>query len=339
MTRHHSFKPGQIWPDTDGVHINAHGGGILHHDGVYYWFGEHKIEGEAGNRAHVGVSVYASTDLYNWTNRGVALAVHDNPQSPITRGCTLERPKVIHHPRSGKFVMWFHLELKGQGYKAALAAVATAEHVTGPYTFQDAFRINANRMPVNSSMDQDQFFQRDLAAGQMSRDQTVYVDPNDGAAYQFTASENNQTMHVSRLRDDDWCNTTGEFSRQFIGRAHEAPAPFFHNGRYWMFSSHCTGWKPNPGRLSVADHPLGPWRELPNPCRGTPEQLATTFESQSTYVLPVVGKPGAFIFLADRWRPDNAIDGRYVWLPVLFDADGTPYLEWRDEWDLSVFER
>ncbi len=23
------FKPGEIWPDTDGVHINAHGGGIV----------------------------------------------------------------------------------------------------------------------------------------------------------------------------------------------------------------------------------------------------------------------------------------------------------------------
>ena len=40
----------------------------------YYWFGEHKIEGEAGNRAHVGVHVYSSEDLYNWQDRGIALA-------------------------------------------------------------------------------------------------------------------------------------------------------------------------------------------------------------------------------------------------------------------------
>ena len=23
------FRPGQLWPDNKGVHINAHGGGIL----------------------------------------------------------------------------------------------------------------------------------------------------------------------------------------------------------------------------------------------------------------------------------------------------------------------
>ena len=27
--RHTSFKPGEIWTDNNGVHINAHGGGIL----------------------------------------------------------------------------------------------------------------------------------------------------------------------------------------------------------------------------------------------------------------------------------------------------------------------
>ncbi|KAA6310420.1 hypothetical protein EZS27_038272, partial [termite gut metagenome] len=33
------FTPGAIWPDNNGVHINAHGGGILYHEGKYYWFG------------------------------------------------------------------------------------------------------------------------------------------------------------------------------------------------------------------------------------------------------------------------------------------------------------
>jgi hypothetical protein len=31
-----SFRPGQPWLDDKGVHINAHGGGIMHHAGVYY---------------------------------------------------------------------------------------------------------------------------------------------------------------------------------------------------------------------------------------------------------------------------------------------------------------
>ena len=38
------IAPGQIWPDNNGVHVNAHGGGVLLHDGVYYWFGENKCD-------------------------------------------------------------------------------------------------------------------------------------------------------------------------------------------------------------------------------------------------------------------------------------------------------
>ena len=32
-----SFKSGQPWLDTDGNVIDAHGAGILEHEGTYYW--------------------------------------------------------------------------------------------------------------------------------------------------------------------------------------------------------------------------------------------------------------------------------------------------------------
>jgi hypothetical protein len=35
----------------------------------------------------------------------------------------------------------------------------------------------------------------------MARDMTLFVD-DDGTAYQFFASESNQTIHVSQLSDD-----------------------------------------------------------------------------------------------------------------------------------------
>lgn len=44
--RQHSFHPDKVWPDNNGVHINAHGGGILFHDNTYYWYSEHKVEGK-----------------------------------------------------------------------------------------------------------------------------------------------------------------------------------------------------------------------------------------------------------------------------------------------------
>ena len=46
----------------------------------------------------------------------------------------------------------------------------------------------------------------------------------------------------------------------------------------------------------------------------------------------------AFIFMADRWQPRNAIDGRHLWLPIQF-KDGLPFVEWLDFWDLSFFDR
>ena len=114
-----SFLPGQIWNDANGVPVNAHGGGILYHQGSYYWYGEHKVEGTLGNTAQVGVHVYSSKDLYNWNDEGIALKVSDDPKSDIAKGCVLERPKVIYNQKTKKFVLWFHLELKDQGYNMA----------------------------------------------------------------------------------------------------------------------------------------------------------------------------------------------------------------------------
>ncbi len=59
-------EPYALWPDDKGVPINAHGGGILHHGGRYYWYGEHKVAGDAGNYAEVGVHCYSSANLRDW---------------------------------------------------------------------------------------------------------------------------------------------------------------------------------------------------------------------------------------------------------------------------------
>jgi hypothetical protein len=358
-----AFRPGEVWPDTNGVPINAHGGGILYHHGHYYWYGEHKIEGEAGNRAHVGVHVYRSRDLIEWEEAGIALAVSEDPASEIVRGCILERPKVIYNRRSGKFVMWFHLEPAGRGYTGARSGVAVADAPTGPYRFLYALRPNAGVWPVNTTAAQrcaltdeeraglsrlelpggprpyypkDLIFRRDFVGGQMARDMTLFVD-DDETAYHVYSSEDNGTLHISQL-SDDYLLPAGKYVRVFPGRFHEAPALMKRRGRYFLFSSDCTGWAPNAARISAADSIWGPWEELGNPCLGPGARIATTFESQPTFILPVAGRDDAFIFMADRWCPKNAIDGRYVWLPIVFHHD-VPVLEWHDRWDLSVFAR
>ena len=152
--------PGEIWADDNGVHVNAHGGGVLEEDGVYWWYGEDKGPGSAGNRADKGVHVYSSRDLVNW--------------------------------------------------------------------------------------------------------------------------------------------------------------------------------KPNAARCFRARSLAGPWESLGNPCRGVNPQNGLgpekTWGCQSTFLLPDPARPGSFIAMFDMWRPKNAIDGRYVWLPVEFSPEGWMVIEWRDAW-------
>jgi len=351
-----TIKPGKIWPDNNGVHINAHGGGMLIHNGKYYWFGEHKTEGRRGNAAWVGVHCYSSENLTDWKDEGIALEVSDDPESPIVEGCVLERPKVIYNEKTGKFVLWFHLELKGQGYTAAKTGVAVADKVTGPYTFLEALNPNAGHWPANypgelknktfpndleswsdewlQAVKDGLFVHRDFGKGQMSRDMTLYID-DDGTAYHIHAAEENLTLHISEL-NEDYTGFTGKYIRVLPTGHNEAPSIFKRNGKYYMITSGCTGWDPNAARLLVSDAVMGDWQYVENPCVG--EDADITFDSQSTYIFPVQGEEDAFIFMADRWRPQNAIDGRYVWLPVQFKENGMPYLEWMDEWSLGFFE-
>ncbi len=333
-----NFHPGDIWLDTDGKPINAHGGGILYYDNVYYWFGEHKIAGPIGNKAMVGVHVYSSKDLYNWIDRGIALHVSDDSTSDIAKGCVLERPKVIYNKKTEKFVMWFHLELKGQGYASARAGVAISDKPVGPYKYLYSFRPDAGRWPENVKKEDKtaspkNFLERDFKGGQMSRDMTLFVD-NDGKAYHIYTSEENHTTHISLL-SADYLKPSGKYKRVFINKNMEAPALFEHNGKYYYIGSGTTGWAPNAARSAVAPSIWGAWKELGNPCLGSDSDL--TFNSQSTYVLKVPGKNNAYIFMADRWRPKNPIDGRYIWLPIEFKGEKI-IIRWRDEWNLNSFK-
>jgi beta-galactosidase len=332
------IRPGEVWLDTAGKPINAHGGGLLFHNGVYYWYGEIK-EGKTytppqnarwgGTRVDVvGVSCYSSKDLLNWKSEGNVLPA--KPDTDLDPKRVLERPKVVYNAKTKKFVMWFHAD--SLTYGDAKVGVAVANSPTGPFTYLGSFRPNKGQWPINfteqDKADPKSLVVRDFAKGQMSRDLTIFVD-DDGKAYLFAASEGNPTMHVSELTDD-YLGLTGKYARIFVGRSMEAPAVFKRNGKYYIIASDCTGWAPNAARSAVADSIWGPWTELGNPCRGPEAEI--TFRGQSTYVLPVAGKPGEFIFMADRWNKDDLADSRYLWLPITFTADGKPEVHWHDAW-------
>jgi hypothetical protein len=350
-----SIKPGQIWPDNEGKHINAHGGGIIFFNDIYYWFGESRLPRNETDLTRYGVSCYSSKDLLNWKNEGLALRVINDTASLLLPGCVIERPKVIYNKKTSKFVMWFHHELKGQGYKAALTGVAVSDNITGPYKYIRSLRPNAGIWPENfpeeykkatagetslkmwspewkEAVKTGLLVRRDFTGGQMARDMTLFVDKN-GKAYHVHSSEENMTLHFSELTDD-YLDFTGKYVRVLPGDSNEAPAIFFAKGKYYMFTSGTTGWSPNPGRLSVSGKLLGEWKTIGNPCRGTEDENKITFGSQSTQILAVQGKKNSFIYMGDRWIPDNLTDSRHIWLPVEWE-EGNPVIKWYPVWSLN----
>lgn len=293
---------GEVWYDTGNNPINAHGGGIIRHDGKYYWYGEYKgdetyrspnVGWECYRTDFTGVSCYSSPDLATWTFEGIVLSPDKiDPSSEIHPTMVVERPKVLYNDNTGKFVMWMHID--NFNYSYARAGVAVSDSPAGPFTFIESTR------PDNSEC----------------RDLTIYKDL-DGKAYLIYSSEGNSTLHISRLTDD-YLKVSGDYTRNFAGDFREAPAVFHHDGKYYIVSSGCTGWSPNEAAYGVADSIMGPYTLLPNPCTGI--DADKTFYCQSTFALPVEGK--GYLLMFDRWKKEQLDDSRYVWLPVNISDNG-----------------
>lgn len=345
---------GGEWLANDGKHINAHGGNIFNLNGTYYWYGETR-SATGKPYSSLGVSLYTSKDLQHWTNRGLVLSVSNDTNSDIQGGCIIERPKVIYNAKTKKFVMWFHLELKGKGYEAARYGVATGNTPYGPFQFVKSGRVNPGVYPIGFSLSdttdlkhqllypemkkwwtrewytqiqRGMFFMRDFQNGQMARDQTIFVD-DDGKAYHIYSSEDNLTIQIAQLTDD-YMSHNGCFVRVAPGRQNEAPTLFKKDGTYWMITSGCTGWDPNAARMYAAKNIFGPWVEYPNPCRG--EGADKTFGAQGTYICKIETAKekklfgGAdYVFMADIWKPKELSDSRHLWIPISFE-NGLPVL-------------
>lgn len=297
---------GATWYDTDGNVLHAHGGHMLLWEGVYYWYGENRLENKY-------VSVYKSTDLVNWTFCRDVLTT----ESPVGehrvrtdkklinangKKINVERPKVLYNKLINKFVMWMHVE-NGNDYLDAACAIAVSDTPDGEFTYLGCFN----------------------PFGYMSRDCTLYQD-DDGTAYFISASRDNADMHVYRLTED-YLNVDALTGKLWQGEYREAPAVMKRDGKYYMFSSFCTGWFPNQCRYATADSIEGKWTIL------TDIGDKTTFDTQPTFILPVETEAGTtYYYVSDRWSiTNNYPDSRYVILPLKFTEDGTPIMEWVEE--------
>jgi beta-xylosidase len=203
-------------------------------------------------------------------------------------------------------------------------AIAAAQQ-TRPEAWKDWWTPEWRR-----EVEKGMYLWRDMAGGQMSRDMTVFID-DDGKAYHITSSQENLTLLVSELTDD-YLDFTGKYNTIAPGGQNEAPCLFKRQGTYWLICSGCTGWAPNEARMFRSSSIWGPWEQLPSPFTGTATGYRDmpankTFGAQGTYITTLNGR---LLFMADIWNPRHLAQSLHLWLPIGFDAQGTPVIPWAD---------
>lgn len=349
-----AFHPGQVWLDTNGKRIHAHGGSVMYLDGTYYWYGENKEMTTGDTDVWTwGVRCYTSKDLYNWEDKGLIIQPDlDNPESPLHPSAMLDRPHIIYNKATGKYVCWMKIMQKDG---TQTETVMTADQILGPYTM-----VREGLRPLN------------MSAG----DFDLVVAP-DGKAYYYFERVHSETICADLTAD--YTDVTGYYSTHFPHIAppyvREATAHFYRNGRHYLLTSGTTGYLPNPSEVAVGDTWHGPFTVLGNPHRNDPSN--TSFHSQVSSVFKVPGKKDLYIACADRWLPKlmdlkyedykkvfelrfhpdekereklktmdlgpmldanrNTSIADYVWLPLTFEGDMV-YIDWRDEWRLEDYE-
>ncbi|HMI02803.1 MAG TPA: family 43 glycosylhydrolase [Pedobacter sp.] len=293
------IRPGEIWPDDQGKHVQAHGGGIILINKTYYWYGEERSKGL--DTAYRYVSCYSSTDLVNWKFRGDVVKMSD-PEN-LGSKWVLERPKVFHNKKTGKYVMYFHLDNKS--YKVARVGIAVSDKPDGQFTYVKSFR------PL----------------GHESRDIGQFID-DDGTAY-LVFEDRPFGFRIAKL-SEDYMNVEKEMS---LIKAHmEGGAIVHYNGLYYSIGSALTGWKANPNKYATAPSLEGPWTEF----KDIAPPGTNTYGSQSTMLIKVAGtKSTTVIFMADIWKPSTQWDSRYIWMPLEI-GEGKLWVPEPKPWSLNV---
>jgi Glycosyl hydrolases family 43 len=357
--RYRSFRPGDIWLDTAGKPIQAHGGSIIQVGEKYYWYGENKEFTTGKTDVWTwGVRCYSSSDLYNWDDLGLVIPPDTkDPESPLYPAAFLDRPHILYNQRTRQFVCWLKLMSKGM---VQTRTVLVAEQITGPYRI-----VRQNIRPLGMSAD----------------DFDLVASPSDGKAYMYFERVHSELIFADLT--DDYTDFTGYYSTHFPRSGpplvREAPIHFFRQGKHYLVTSGTTGYFPNPSEVAVAETYHGPFT-VQGDLHPT-DRTRTSFNSQISCVFKHPKKRDLYIAIADRWMgpldgtefesgefseavqrafqkvfaPDpepltdtetlllkdnlkiNTSLSRYVWLPIHFDGE-RPTIEWRSEWSLDQYE-
>jgi hypothetical protein len=290
-----SIRPGTTFRDDRGAVAQLHGVGVQLWEDRWYAWGEDKASGARFS----AIACYSSGDLASWRYEGDALRADDLPVDAAT---VVERPKALRHP-DGHWVLFLHLD--SEDYSLARVGYAVADSPVGPYRFVGSERPLGNE----------------------SRDIGVYQE--DGVGY-LLSEDRAHGLRIYRLRDDylavaDVVATVTQDARPELG--YESPTVVRHRGLYYLFGSDLTGWNLNDNKYCAAERLEGPW----SPWRDFAPAGSRTHDSQVSVVVPV---GAGFVYVGDRWYPDDLVNSPAVWLPLRLES-GTAHVSWRDEWSIE----
>ena len=323
--------------------------------------------GNALLNTQINVYSSANADLMNWRYEGVAFHMPEQPLCQPQGGkpsqplrCYADRCKVLRNPATAKYVMW----CKSKPF----ASVAVADNATGPFRLVKLFNPGGHEVGDCTA-----------TADPADPSNAYFVLSVHPSSYGFSKNDSRQVKIFQMT--PDWTELTGEYRNvtaawplpnRYDGKL-EAPAPFFdaETKRHYIWTSHCTYWYPNDAVLLGSAELFASelWSRLGNPTHND-----TSWQSQSTYVLPVptaarsrAGRPARaaigsttasnavytaadapWIYIADRFMCNfdagtqpgcpSYVDlnqtGRYVWLPIERGAEGKLVVRWHDEWRL-----
>jgi hypothetical protein len=295
-----TINPGTAWKDTAGHPIQAHGGGMIKVGATYYWFGEDKTGESQDNAFFRNVPCYSSTDLAHWTFEANVLTRQASGDLGPNR--VIERPKVVFNKSTNLYVMYMHVD--DGPHTITKVGVATSPTVCGQYTYRGSFKPQGN----------------------ISLDIGLFVD--DDASGYLISDTRTKGLRIYRLAAD-YLTVTGLVA---VLPELESPALFKTGGRYYLLTSHRTGWRTNDNVYSTATSLSGTWASW----KLFAPKGSKTFNSQTTFVLPVTGSKGTtFMFMGDRWKPDSLGTSPYVWLPLTVKGS-TVSLAWHDHWRIDT---
>ncbi|MCQ2387731.1 MAG: family 43 glycosylhydrolase [Clostridia bacterium] len=349
-----SFRPGKFWYDNKAKLIQAHGGAIIYDQGKFWLYGENKegitgtSTGELCEYRHHGLRLYSSTDLYNWKNEGFLFKEMKKEGTAFHKSHIVDRPHILFNKKTQMYVMWTKTGYKDfNKCKFSVCVGKDLKHMK--------FLREFSPEPHNAG-DFDLF-------------------EADGKAY--VIFENPHIDMIVRELTDDYTGLAEKWSSHLtLGtppNIREAPCYFERNGRRFILTSGTTSYFANPTIAYDITDIHGEWKEIGLTCKN--DKTNDSYRCQFSKVFKHPFKKDLYIAVGDRWLNDTPVDlpdmtkvflgdfspedpngvhvdwqvqktftdrdtsmATYVWLPIMFDKKGNPYIEWKTIWKTEDFE-